>query len=49
VRETTFNWGGNRAKFKTVKVARWCPLVLMVKVDWKGSITFGCEEGRDER
>jgi hypothetical protein len=31
-----------------MKVPRQCPLVLLVKVGWSGSKTFGCEEGRDE-
>jgi hypothetical protein len=32
-----------------MKVPRQCPLVLLVKVDWRGGKTFGCEEGIDER
>jgi hypothetical protein len=28
-----------------MKVPRQCPLVLLVKVDWRGGKTFGCEEG----
>jgi hypothetical protein len=31
-----------------MKVPRQCPLVLLVKVGWRGGKTFGCEEGRDE-
>jgi hypothetical protein len=30
-------------------VPRQCPLVLLVKMGWRGGETFGCEEGRDER
>jgi hypothetical protein len=40
---------GGRAKFTAMKVPRQCPLVLLVKVGWRGGKTFGCEEGRDER
>jgi hypothetical protein len=40
--------GGNRAKFAVMKVSRRCPLVLLVKVGWKGGKTFGCEEGINE-
>jgi hypothetical protein len=36
---------GGRAKFTAVKVPRQCPLVLLVKVGWRGGKTFGCEEG----
>jgi hypothetical protein len=32
-----------------MKVTRQCPLVLLVKVGWRGGKTFGCEEGIDER
>jgi hypothetical protein len=32
-----------------MKVPRQCPLVLLVKVGWRGGKTFGCEEGIDER
>jgi hypothetical protein len=32
-----------------VKVPRQCPLILLVKVGWKGVKMFGCEEGGDER
>jgi hypothetical protein len=44
--DTTFKkvW----AKFTTMKVPRQYPLVLLVKVGWRGGKTFGCE-GRDER
>jgi hypothetical protein len=28
-----------------MKVSRQCPLVLLVKVGWRGGKTFGCEEG----
>jgi hypothetical protein len=38
-----------RAKFTSMKVPRQCPLVLLVKVGWRGGKTFGCEEGIDER
>jgi hypothetical protein len=44
-----FNRGEDRAKFTVMKVPRQCPLVLLVKVGWKGGKTFGCEEGRNER
>jgi hypothetical protein len=37
------------AKFTAIKVPRQCPLVLLVKVGWRGGKTFGCEEGTDER
>jgi hypothetical protein len=47
--DTTFNGGGDRAKFTAMKVPRQCPLVLLVKVGWTGGKTSGCEEGRDER
>jgi hypothetical protein len=40
--------GRVRAKFTAMKVPRQCPLVLLVKVGWRGDKTFGCEEGRDE-
>jgi hypothetical protein len=32
-----------------LKFPRQCPLVLLVKVVWRGGETFGCEEGGDER
>jgi hypothetical protein len=32
-----------------MNVPRQCPLVLLVKVGWKGGKTLGCEEGIDER
>jgi hypothetical protein len=32
-----------------MKVPRQCPLVLLVKVFWKGGKTLRCEEGRGER
>jgi hypothetical protein len=32
-----------------MKVPRQCPLVLLVKVLWRGGKTFGYEEGRDEK
>jgi hypothetical protein len=32
-----------------VKVPKQCPLVLLVKVAWKGGKTFGCEESRNEK
>jgi hypothetical protein len=40
---------GGRAKFMTMKVPRQCPLVLLVKLGWRGGKTFGCEEGIGER
>jgi hypothetical protein len=40
---------GGRAKFTAMKEPRQCPLVLLVKVNWRGGKTFGCEEGIDER
>jgi hypothetical protein len=40
---------GERVKFRTRKVPRQCPLVLLVKLGWRGGTTFGCEEGIDER
>jgi hypothetical protein len=39
---------GGRAKFTAIKVPRQCPLVLLVKMSWRGGKTFGYEEGRDE-
>jgi hypothetical protein len=33
----------------STKVPRQCPLVLLVKVDWKGGKTFKSEEGTDEK
>jgi hypothetical protein len=48
VQDTTFN-RGNRAKFTALKVSKQFPLVLLVKVVWRGSKTFGSEEDRDER
>jgi hypothetical protein len=48
VHDTIFN-RGNRAKFTALKVSKQFPLVLLVKVVWRGSKTFGSEEGRDER
>jgi hypothetical protein len=48
IRDTTLN-RGKRAKFRAMKVPRHCPLVLLVKADWRGAKTFGCEEGRDTR
>jgi hypothetical protein len=41
--------GRVRAKFTAMKVPRQYPLVLLVKVGWRGGKTFGCEEGIDER
>jgi hypothetical protein len=41
--------GRVRAKFTAMKVPRQCPLVLLIKVGWRGGKTFGCEEGIDER
>jgi hypothetical protein len=32
-----------------MKIPRQCPLVLLVKMGWRGGKTFGCEEGRVER
>jgi hypothetical protein len=40
---------GGRAKFTAMKVPRQCPLVLLIKVGWRGGKTFDCEERRDER
>jgi hypothetical protein len=40
---------GGRAKFTAKKVAMQCPLVLLVKVGWRGGKTVGCEESIDER
>jgi hypothetical protein len=37
-----------RAKFTAMKVPRQCPLVLLVKVGWRGGKTFGREESIDE-
>jgi hypothetical protein len=37
-----------REKFTALKVFRQCPLVLPVKVGWKGGKTFGREEDVDE-
>jgi hypothetical protein len=34
-------------EFTDMKVSRKCPLVLLVKVGWRGGKTFGSEEGRD--
>jgi hypothetical protein len=31
-----------------MEVPRQCPLVLQVKMGWRGGKTFGCEEGTDE-
>jgi hypothetical protein len=39
------NGGGD--KFTTTKVLRQCPLVLQVKVGWRGSKTVGSGEGRE--
>jgi hypothetical protein len=39
--ETLHLTGGNRAKFTAMKVPRHCPLVLLVKVGWRGGKTFG--------
>jgi hypothetical protein len=36
-------------KFTAMKVPRQCPLVLLVKVVWRGGKTFGREECIDER
>jgi hypothetical protein len=41
VGDTTFN-GGDRAMFTAMKVPRQYPLVLLVKVGWRGGKTFGC-------
>jgi hypothetical protein len=41
--------GRVRGKFRVMKVPRQCPLVLLVKVDWRGGKAFGCEEGIDQR
>jgi hypothetical protein len=38
---------GGRDKFTAMKVPMQCPLVL-VKMGWRGGMTFGCE-GIDER
>jgi hypothetical protein len=32
-----------------MKVLRQFPLVPLVKVAWRGSKTFGCADGKDER
>jgi hypothetical protein len=32
-----------------MKFPRQCPLVLLVKVSWRGGKTVGCEESIDER
>jgi hypothetical protein len=32
-----------------MKVPRQCPIVLLVKVVWRGGKTFGYEDGTDER
>jgi hypothetical protein len=36
VLHTTFNGRGGKAKFMAMKVPRQCPLVLLVKVGWRG-------------
>jgi hypothetical protein len=41
--------GRVRAKHTALKVPRQCPLVLLVKVGWRGGKTFGGEEDIDER
>jgi hypothetical protein len=41
--------GRTRANFTAMKVPRQCPLVLLVKVGWRGGKSFGCKEGIDER
>jgi hypothetical protein len=45
--DTTFN-RGNKPKFTAMKIPRQCPLVLLIKVGWRGDKTFGSEEGRDK-
>jgi hypothetical protein len=40
---------GVGAKFTAMKIPRRCPLVLLVKLGWRGDKTFGCEEDIDER
>jgi hypothetical protein len=40
---------GGRSKFTALKVPRQCPLVLLVKVGWRGGKIFGCEEDIDGR
>jgi hypothetical protein len=47
--ETLHLTRGNRAKFMATKVPRQCLLVFLVKVGWRGSKTFGDEEGRDKK
>jgi hypothetical protein len=32
-----------------MKVPKQCPLVLLIKVGWRGGKTFDFEEDRDER
>jgi hypothetical protein len=46
---STKRGGGRRYKFAAMKVPRQCPLVLLVKVRWRGGKTFSCKEGRDEK
>jgi hypothetical protein len=48
VSDITFKMGRVRAKFTAMKVPRQCPLVLLIKVGWRGGKTFGCEEGIGE-
>jgi hypothetical protein len=36
-------------KFTATKVPRQCPLVLLVKMDWRGGKAFGSEESGDEQ
>jgi hypothetical protein len=45
--DTTFKRGRERAKFTAMRVPRQCPLVLLVKVGWRGGKTFGCEAGTE--
>jgi hypothetical protein len=47
--DTTFKKGRIRAKFTVMKVPKQCPIVLLVKVGWRGDKTFRCKEGIDER
>jgi hypothetical protein len=46
---TTFKKGKVRDKFTAMNVPRQCPLVLLVKVGWRGGKTSGGEECIDER
>jgi hypothetical protein len=40
---------GKTAKFMATRVPKLCPFVLLVKVVWRWSKTFGGVEGRDEK